>query len=507
MRVVPLDQARVVTYITTDPGGVPDEQAKKAAAAEAVAAATRAGIPTATGAGGATDSQNEARLEAERKAALTPAGIAAAAIKAADAAVAEAKAQSIAAAKAAAQNVGVGPDAKADQAAATAAAKTLKEVTAAAKEIRINADPTVIAAKANQAAAAGEVAATGKSLAEALANLEALTNSFNDGPQLEVTQALRDATKGVDTNVGLGTGAIGAAEAVATAAGTPVKTSIPKQPGTAWTWDGTKWVKPDMPKSNKSMTWDDNLGWREATTADVVSEESGVTSDENNDGVPDVVIPAQPGDAYVWDETNKDWVRPPKPAGEGYSWDDNDGWFTTTVAPGSTGSEVGSTKVYATDTFKNTFALMFGAKEAGEPYVNKLYELTSGFYKTGSTQEEALNLAIRQAYNDNVIPEFTKRCAGIFALDAKLKAGEAIDVPTIAEFFAAEAKMGTILTEAGLGDLATQEFLGDVIGRGKSVAEVGNLISDAFNTIDNAPQALKDTLKRYYPAADRVSLA
>jgi hypothetical protein len=309
-----------------------------------------------------------------------------------------------------------------------------------------------------------------------------------------------NATQGLDTNAGLSTGATGAAEAVAAAAGTPVVSNVPKQPGTAWIWDGTKWVKPDMPKSNKSMTWDDNLGWREATTADVVAEESGVETAEEADGAdatPSIVVPPSPGDAYVYDSATNSWIRPVKPAGEGYSWDDNDGWFTTTVAPGSTGAQVGSDKVYATDTFKNTFALLFGAKEANEPYVNKLYELTSGFYKTGSTQEEAMNLAIRQAYNDNVIPEFTKRFAGIFALDAKLKAGEAITVPTIAEFFAAEAKMGTVLTEAGLGDLATQEFLGDVIGRGKSVAEVGNLISEAFNTIDNAPQALKSTCYQY----------
>jgi hypothetical protein len=67
--------------------------------------------------------------------------------------------------------------------------------------------------------------------------------------------------------------------------------------------------------------------------------------------------------------------------------------------------------------------------------------------------------------------------------------------------------MGTTLREAGLGDLATQEFLGGVIGQGKSVLEVGNLISQTFSTIDNAPKALKDTLNTYFPSVDRVSLA
>jgi len=65
-KVVPLAEAVVVTYITTDPGGMPDEQTKKAAAAEAAKAAQGAGIPTKSGGGGFTDSQNAARLEAER---------------------------------------------------------------------------------------------------------------------------------------------------------------------------------------------------------------------------------------------------------------------------------------------------------------------------------------------------------------------------------------------------------------------------------------------------------
>jgi hypothetical protein len=268
----------------------------------------------------------------------------------------------------------------------------------------------------------------------------------------------------------------------------------PKQPGKAWVWDGSKWAKPPMPSDGQSYIWDDNNGYTGATTASVAKGQD--------------VIPPRPGEAYVWNATTKTWDRPTKPAGNGYSWDDNDGWISTTLIPGSTGTTVTAPeRTLAVDTFKNTLALVFGAKEANQPYVAKLYELVSGFYKTGSTQDEALNLAIREAYNNNAIPEFTKRFAGIFALDAKLRAGEAIQVPTIAEFFAAEAKMGDVLKTAGLGDLANQDFLGNVIGLGKSVSEVSDLISTAFNTIDNAPEALKKTLQEYYPAASRSDLA
>ena len=164
-------------------------------------------------------------------------------------------------------------------------------------------------------------------------------------------------------------------------------------------------------------------------------------------------------------------------------------------------------KTLALDTFRATLGLLFGKDEAAKPYINKLYQLTSGFYKTGSTTEEAINLALYQAESENAIPEFTSRFKGLFALrDAKQK-GAAVMVPTIAEFFATEAKMGEVLTSAGLGELATESFLGDIIGKQKSVNEVANLIGDVFNTIDYAPKELKETLSTYFPGVDRVSIA
>jgi hypothetical protein len=164
-------------------------------------------------------------------------------------------------------------------------------------------------------------------------------------------------------------------------------------------------------------------------------------------------------------------------------------------------------RVLALDTFKATLGLLLGKDEANKPYVQKLYSLVSGFYKSGSTVDEALNLALYQAENEKAIPEFTKRFAGIFAIRDMKQKGMAVTVPTIAEFFATEAKMGEVLTNAGLGELATEDFLGGVIGLNKSVLEVGNLISDVFTAIDYAPTELKKTLETYFPGVDRVSIA
>jgi hypothetical protein len=173
----------------------------------------------------------------------------------------------------------------------------------------------------------------------------------------------------------------------------------------------------------------------------------------------------------------------------------------------NTPAPIPTERMLASDTFKATLGLIFGQTEAAKPYVTQLYGLVSNFYKTGSTMDEAINLALYQAENEKSIPEFTKRFKGLFAIRDMKQNGMAVTVPTIAEFFATEAKMGEILTNAGLGDLATEDFLGGIIGQNKSALEVGNLISDVFTTIDYAPTELKNTLQTYFPGVDRTSIA
>jgi hypothetical protein len=181
----------------------------------------------------------------------------------------------------------------------------------------------------------------------------------------------------------------------------------------------------------------------------------------------------------------------------------------TTVVPGPTG---GTTllpeRMLASDTFRNTFALAFGKEEASRAYVGELYKLVSGFYKTGSTVDESINLAVRQARVDKAIPEFTKRFEGLFMLDDMLAAGKLIDVPTVAEFVQSENEAAQLLREAGMPDLATSEFVGvQVLGKGKSVAEVGRILNNAFYAIDNAPADAKAVLAENFPTATRSGLA
>jgi hypothetical protein len=161
----------------------------------------------------------------------------------------------------------------------------------------------------------------------------------------------------------------------------------------------------------------------------------------------------------------------------------------------------------AIDTFRNTLALFFGAAEMNQPWVNALYGVTSKYYKTGSTIDESLNLALQDVRNNPELAPFTKRFKGVYELQDKLVSGMAVSVPTIAEFFKSQEALGEVMNRAGFADLATQEFLGDVLGTGKSVAETTALINQVFTAIDNAPEQLKRDLAMVAPGADRTSIA
>jgi hypothetical protein len=123
----------------------------------------------------------------------------------------------------------------------------------------------------------------------------------------------------------------------------------------------------------------------------------------------------------------------------------------------------------ALDTFRNTLSLFMGKDEMSQPWVNSVFNAVSKYYKTGSTVDESLNLALQDVRNNPDLKTFTKRFKGLYDLQDKVAKGEAIEMPTIAEFFKSQQALGDVMRSAGFQDLATQEFLGDVLGTGKSV--------------------------------------
>lgn len=197
-----------------------------------------------------------------------------------------------------------------------------------------------------------------------------------------------------------------------------------------------------------------------------------------------------------WREEWAGGVQNEPPAGDGTGTN-----ATGTIPTAPTGPTL------AINTFKSTLALFFGQGEVAKPWVNELYKLAAPYYKTGASVDEALNLALQEGRNNPNLKEFTTRFSGIFKLQDKLVSGVAVTVPTIAEYVASEAKMGEVLSAAGLGSLNTQQFLGERIGDGVNVSEFTRRINDVYLRIDSLPQQAKSTINRYLPTVDKTQLA
>jgi hypothetical protein len=180
---------------------------------------------------------------------------------------------------------------------------------------------------------------------------------------------------------------------------------------------------------------------------------------------------------------------------------------TSTIIPGSGAVSTTGTTRTAFDAFKNTLALFFGPAEINKPWVNELYKTVSGFTKSGSTPEEAFNMALLESETNPAMTDFTKRFKGIFALQKLKQQGKAIEVPTIAEYFKTQETMGNLLKSSNLGELANEDYLGDVIGKAVSATEFSNRLVSVFDRIDNASDINKKTISRFFPTLERTQLA
>lgn len=187
---------------------------------------------------------------------------------------------------------------------------------------------------------------------------------------------------------------------------------------------------------------------------------------------------------------------------------------TGVTGAGVTGTGTGTgTGVEATgptlakDVFKATMALYFGQAELAKGWMDELYNVVSKFYRNGVEVATAFNMALLDARNNPNLKAFTDRFKGIYALQDLRQAGKPVEVPTIAQYVASQAGMADLLKQANLDDLATEEFTGELIGKGNSVTTVAEKIAKAYQRIDMAPKAIKDTFSRYFPTVDRPTLA
>lgn len=181
--------------------------------------------------------------------------------------------------------------------------------------------------------------------------------------------------------------------------------------------------------------------------------------------------------------------------------------YVNGVATNDAAALANQTPGLAVDTFRKTIALYFGDAESAKPWVDALYKTASGFYKTGSTADESINLAFMAGRNDPAMKPFTDRFSAIYKLQDLKASGASVEVPTIGEFVKSQSDLGDIFRRSNLGDLATDSYTSELLGKGIAVSTVAENITKIFDVIDQAPKEQKDTISRYFPTVDRSKLA
>jgi len=258
---------------------------------------------------------------------------------------------------------------------------------------------------------------------------------------------------------------------------------------------------PEVPVENEGVAPLTGKSWQQIADEKDAADKAAATETARLAGIPKsgTILRYKPG--------SKSGTRIPVYAdGNGGEFDGEESNDPTN--PGSTGFTDTGTVTLAKNTFANTLALLIGETEAGQPWVDELRELAQGFINTGSSVEESINLALRDAKAKGKASKFVQRFSAIFKLQDRLNAGETVQVPSIADYVKSEQQLGDVLRAVGLGDLANQEIAAKIFGdANKSVAEATSLISDVFSSIDNAPEVLKNDLRTYFPGADRTSIA
>jgi hypothetical protein len=161
----------------------------------------------------------------------------------------------------------------------------------------------------------------------------------------------------------------------------------------------------------------------------------------------------------------------------------------------------------AKDVFIRTLGQFFSEADMTAGWMDELYPVVSGYYKSGVPIEQAINLSLTDARNNPKLANFANRFKGIYAIQDLKASGKPVLVPTIAEYIRSESQVADLFNQAGLSDLANPQGIADVLGKGKAVSQIANEINQVFRRIDLAPSAIKDTLGRYFPTVDRNKLA
>lgn len=160
-------------------------------------------------------------------------------------------------------------------------------------------------------------------------------------------------------------------------------------------------------------------------------------------------------------------------------------------------------------------ALLKSNKEAAtaaqrQSAFDMLRELAQKYDMPATIADRLIDLVANQGYTGTAVtlelqntPEFKERFAGIeeykknFASD--IAAGKKAAAPTPSDYIAYEKVYQQVLTRFGLADLANRDTYAQLIGGDVSPNEVTDRVTNVYDRVMNADDALKQQLNQFFP--------
>ena len=156
----------------------------------------------------------------------------------------------------------------------------------------------------------------------------------------------------------------------------------------------------------------------------------------------------------------------------------------------------------ASTVFRETMKTYFPDAK-NDAWINQLFEKAKQRVTVGFDMENILDLMIQ---NGETPDEFNKRFKGIFELDKKRDAGEAVYVPKISEYIAGEEDYTRLMTRLGMSNLGTADNYGTLVGNDVSLKEVTDRVADAYNRVRNLDTQVLTSLKEQFPTLKQQDL-
>ena len=152
--------------------------------------------------------------------------------------------------------------------------------------------------------------------------------------------------------------------------------------------------------------------------------------------------------------------------------------------------------------FRSTLKTVFpGAENDG--WINQLFEAAKPRLTVGFDTNDILDLMIQ---NGETPPQFNERFKGIFELDRRRDAGEAVYVPKIAEYETGREAYSRLMSRMGMSSLGTIENYGTLVGNDVSLDEVNDRIANAYSRVSSLDDQVLAGLKEQFPSLKQEDL-